>query len=404
MVTNKLMIVTGILILAVAFGAGCSRENVTQPAVDDAVLFTVSGDAGEVQFKAQVRTREEIHRRLTFLERPDTVMAYQNCQIFRMQNGMEEPAQFGDIHQGDSVEVIGQRYQVNSNYVYAYRLRIQYQTSQNYQVAGRVQATDQNRWMIMFEGQPDTVVAPQNCEFARHCFTFQFRVQFSDIKPGDSLQVQGEKHQDGYLYANRVQVCPTDPDGRWDISFKDTITAIDYALGTFTVANHPELITTDENTKVWGAKTIIVDILDNGRAGAGGASLGYQDGTGPNYVDTALQFSDLAVGDAVMVHAQFVDESTLLATCIRLTDCGDILKKCVEFVDQLATVDPDARVVTFVGQSWTGEVCPGAQLLGLDGEELALADFAAGETVAVKGFPLTETTLRISKMEKVPTP
>ena len=258
--------------------------------------------------------------------------------------------------------------------------------------------------MIMFQDRPDIVVALQHCEFARQCFGFQFQVQFSDLQAGDSVQVQGEKHQDGYLYAHRVQVCTADPGGRWDISFKDTIATIDYTLGTFTVANRSELITIDELTKILGHIAVIVPLNDNGRDNGGGASLGSQDGQGPQYVDTTLQFTDLAVGDVVTVHALFVDETTLLATCIRLTDCGEIKKKCLEFVDELATVDPDTRIVTFVGQSWTGNVCNGAQLIGLDGEELTLADFAAGETVAVKGFPETEDTLRISKLEKVPTP
>jgi len=403
METNKFMILAGILILAAAFGAGCSRESATQPAMNDAVLYKVSAEATETQFVAQVRTREETQRRLTFYERPETVVAYANCQIVRMQNGQPESVPFGEIQCGDSVQVFGERNQMNYNYINAYRLQIQYQTPENYQFAARVRATEQSRRMIMFQDRPDTVMVQQNCEFARNCFGFQFQLQFSDIKPGDSLQVQGERRQDGYLHAHRVRICPTDPGGRWDISFKDTIAAIDYELGTFTVANRPELITTDEETKIWGSTLIILPPanrpIDNG-----GASLGYQDGQQPLHTDTALQFTDLAVGDPVMVHALYVDEFTLLAACIRLTDCPEIKKKCVEFVDQLATVDPDTRIVTFVGQSWTGEVCPGAQLLGPEGEELTLADFTAGETVAVKGFPVTEDTLRISKMEKVPTP
>lgn len=403
MATNKLMIVAGILILAAAFGAGCSRDGVTQPAVDDGALFTVSAETDGTQFIAQVRTRDEARRVLTFHERPETVIAHRNCEVVRMQNGQESPVGLEDIHPGDTIQVTGEPLQ--NNYFYAYRLRIQYQEPAGNQFAARVQATDQNRWMIMFQDKPDTVIAPQNCEFARHCFGFQFQVQFSDIQAGDSVQVQGEKHQDGYLHANRVQICTSDPGGRWDISFKSNIATIDYTLGTFTVTDRSELITTDENTKIWGVNTVVVPPVDNGHnSGDGGASLGYQDGEQPHYSDTALAFTDLAEGDAVMVHAMFVDPNTLLATCIRLTDCTEAKKKCVEFTDELASVDVDTRVVTFVGQSWTGEVCPGAQLFGLDGEELTLADFAAGETVAVKGFPLTEDTFRISKMEKVPTP
>lgn len=402
MKANKLLIAAGMIMLIVVLGVGCSRDSVTQPAIDDAVLFSVSNETDQAQLTAQVQTKDEVQRKLTFKEHPDTVIAYENCQVVRFQNGQESPAEFGDIHPGDSIQVYGDRRQ--SSYVYAYRLRIQYQTPENYQFAARVQATDQNRKMIMFQDRPDTVIAQQHCEFARHCFGFQFQVEFSDIKPGDSVQVQGEKHQDGYMYARRIQVCTADPGGRWDVSFKDTIATIDYTLGTLTVANRSELITIDENTEIFGVTVTITDPADNGRGGGGDAALGYPGGSGPHYADTSLSFTDLAVGDVVTVHAMYVDETTLLATCIRLTDCAEINKKCIEFVDQLASVDLDTRIVTFVGQTWTGEVCNGAQLIGLDGEELTLADFALGETVAVKGFPVTEQTLRISKMEKVTAP
>lgn len=402
MKANRLMIAVGMLMFIAAIGAGCSRDSATQPSIGDAVLYTVADEGGQVQFTAQVQTRDEVQRKLTFKERPETVIAYENCEVVRLQNGQESPANFGEICPGDTLRVTGDRRQ--GGYVYAYRLGIQYETPENYQFAARVQTTDQNCMMIMFQGRPDTVIAQQQCEFARHCFGFQFQVEFSDIKPGDSVQVNGERRQDGYLYAQRIEIRADDPGGRWDVSFKDTITSIDYTLGTFMVAGRTELITIDADTKILGSIVTYQEPIDNGRTGGGGAALGYPNQWGKTCTDTALAFTDLTVGDMVTVHAVFVDETSLLATCIRLTDCEEISKKCVEFVAPLATVDPDTRIVTFVAQSWTGEVCNGAQLIGLDGEELTLADFAAGETVSVKGFPVTEDTLRISKMEKVPTP
>jgi len=402
MKTNKLMSAVGLLMLIAALGAGCSRDSATQPSIGDAVLYAVSEEDGQVQFAAQVQTKDEAQRKLTFKERPEIVIAYENCVVVRLRSGQEEPASFGEICPGDTLQVYGERRQ--SSYVYAYRLRIQYEVPANYQFAARVQTTEQNRMRITFQGKPDTVIAVQNCEFARQCFGFQFQVGFSDIKPGDSLQVGGERHQDGYMYAHQIKICADDPGGRWDVSFKDTIMTIDYAQGTFTVAGRSEVITTDEDTRIRGVIVTYHEPADNGRIGGGGTAQGEPSQWGKTYTDTVLAFTDLAVGDVVTVHAVFVDETTLLATCISLVDCQEINKKCVEFTDQIATIDAGTRLVTFVGQTWIGDVCNGAQLLGLLGEELTLADFASGETVAVKGFPVDDVTLRISRMEKVTTP
>jgi hypothetical protein len=338
---------------------------------------------------------------LTAYDRPDTIIANQNCQVVKIQNGQDISAGFGDIHPGDSLQVFGNRQQ--GNYTYAYRLQIKYQEAQSYQLAARVQTTDRNRLMLTFYDKPDTAIASQHCEFARQCQRFQFGLGFDDIKPGDSVQVFGSRNQDGTIQAQRIKICATDPGGRWDIAFKDTIATIDYELGTLTVKNRTELITTDENTLVKGVLVVSGEPVDNGK-NMGGAALGGPGQWGPTYADTLLSFTDLQVGDVVTVHALYVDEQTLLASCITLANCTNLNQKCVQFTAPLATIDVATRIVTFDGQAWLGQVCNGAKLLGLDGEELTLADFATGDLVAVKGFPLTETDLRISQMVKVTTP
>jgi len=392
---KRLTVVAGVLILAVALIAGCSRDNPTQPSAGMAVAYSAVQVTGEEQFMAKVQTRDEAQRTLTFYGRPEVVVAYQNCEIVRLQHNQDAPSNFEAIQSGDSVQVFGER--VENNYVYAYRLRVSPKSPDGYQYAARVQTTDQNQLMIAFKGRPDIVIAEQHCEYARQCLGFQFGAEFSDIKPGDSVHAFGEKHQDGYIYAYRIRTCVSDPAGRWDVGFKDTIATIDYANLTFTVNNRTELIQVDENTKL--RTVIVVHNEPQGRESGGGAALGNGDG---NATLETIDFTDLQAGDVVSVHAVFVDETTLLAKSVTLVDCEQPEKKCVEFTDVLASVDVPTRTVTFEDQAWTGVVCNGAKLIGLDGELLALEDFAAGETVAVKGFPVDENTLQICKMEKVP--
>jgi hypothetical protein len=84
---------------------------------------------------------------------------------------------------------------------------------------------------------------------------------------------------------------------------------------------------------------------------------------------------------------------------VKVANCND--KQCTTFSAALATIDVDARTVTFDGLDWLGTVCNGARLIGLDGEELTLADFAVGDYVAVKGFPVDDQTLKICEMVKI---
>ncbi len=391
-------VVTGMVLMAAVMFAGCSRNNPIQPTSDHSAFDVLASSPTGAQLNVRVQTCDQLRQMLTVCDRPDTIMANQNCEVVRVQNGQATAASFGDIHPGDSLQVFGSRQQ--NNYIYAYRLQIKYQEAQGYQVAARVATTDRNRLMLTFQDRPDTCVATQQCECTRQCQRTQFGLDFADIQPGDSVQVFGSRQQDGFIHAQRIKVCATDAGGRWDISFKDTIAAIDYELGTFTVKNRTELITTDENTVVKAVLVVVNPPTDNGK-NRGGVSLGTPPQWGQTFIDTLLSFTDLEVGDLVTVHALYVDDQTLLAACITLSDCTNLNQKCVQFTAPIATIEVGTRTVTFDGQAWIGQVCNGAKLIGLDGEELTLADFVIGDLVAVKGFPLSESELRISQMEKV---
>jgi len=268
------------------------------------------------------------------------------------------------------------------------------QAGEPVQFAARVATVYQVERMLMFAGQPDTIIAAQECVIVRLNNEQETPIPFEDIHPGDSAQVNGVRMQNGSVLAHRIRICES-----WDVAFRDTITSIDYAAGTFTVAGRSEVITTDSATVFWG--NIVVRHQLN-RYQNQEQSAGCLLRLNPEYFTTAhatpLVFTDLEVGDVVEVRANIIDESTLLAVMVKVANCND--KECVTFSAALATVDVDARTVTFDGLDWLGTVCNGARLIGLDGEELTLADFAVGDYVAVKGFPVDDQTLKICEMVK----
>ncbi|MDD4051246.1 MAG: DUF5666 domain-containing protein, partial [candidate division Zixibacteria bacterium] len=251
-----------------------------------------------------------------------------------------------------------------------------------------VATVNQAQRMLTFAGRSDTVIAAHTCQIVRLLNDQETPVPFVDIQSGDSLQVNGVSEQNGYVTATRLRIC-SPGDGQYDLAFRDTIVAIDYAAGSFTVAGRSETILVDGATLIWG--NIVTRHQGSGNeyqnqemAGGGCAKLN-PDFYTTSY-DTILALTDLAVGDVVEVKANIVDETTLLAVKIKLANCDQ--KECVVFTAALASVDVEAATVTFDGYDWTGVVCKNARLIGLDGELLTLTDFAAGELVSVKGFPL----------------
>jgi hypothetical protein len=266
------------------------------------------------------------------------------------------------------------------------------------QFAARVATTDQNRQRLTFVGQPDTVVAAQNCQIVRLNNGQDTPIPFSEIHPGDSVNVQGNRQQGKNVAANRLQLCPDDT-GCYDIDFRDTILTIDYANSSFTVKGRTEVITVDVNTVIWGQ---IIFFRGNALDDGSGEGFQYQveeKNGGRGRRDTTLAFSDLTVGDVVEVEANIVSPDTLLALTIKIANCGQ-WRPFLEFRSYLASVDVAAKTITFTDQTWIGWVCEDAELTGLSDETLTLADFAAGDYVKVKGFAATGDTLRIVQMSK----
>lgn len=405
MVSRKAFVVTAAFAALIVLVAGCSHDHSTIPMSPDQSVLSGAEALGQVQFTAQVQTRVEAQRMLTFAGRPDTVIANQNCEVTRLRSGLDEAASFGDIRTGDSVQVFGEKNQ--NGFVYAYKLRIRWQNSDSCHIGGRVATMERERLMVTLRDCGDTVIVDQNCVCVRQGNRVQIRAGLGEMQVGDSVQINGWRGPDGYVYAHQIRICTSDPTGRWDIAFRDTIASINYAENTLTVTSRSELILVDSNTTIRGILVRIIPAQNTGerseRGGTPNASLAGPNCWGQSFEDSMLTFTDLEVGDVVQIHAVFIDSATLLAKCITLVDCDQVgNKECVQFTDALASIDLAGRLVTFETVGWIGQVCNGARLTGLDGEPLALEDFSVGELVAVKGFPLTGDSLKICQMTKVP--
>lgn len=118
---------------------------------------------------------------------------------------------------------------------------------------------------------------------------------------------------------------------------------------------------------------------------------------------SAFVFGSIATGleavNSVVVHANIVNASTLLAVSIELEDANGLMND-IQFKAAIATIDVATRTVTFVGQSWTGSVSETAVLTGFNNEPITLDDFPVGQLVEVKGFPGAGSAVQIVRMHK----
>ncbi|MGB5107548.1 MAG: DUF5666 domain-containing protein [Candidatus Zixiibacteriota bacterium] len=261
--------------------------------------------------------------------------------------------------------------------------------------AARVNYINQAQLRLAFAGQPDTVVATQNCEMFKVMAGFQVQIQFGDIQIGDSVEVNGQRHANGDVVALRLRIMASDGSCGYDLAFRDSIATIDHVAGTFTVYGRTEVITIDENTVIWGTLT---SHQNAALSNSGPQNNQSRDRIGKDR-DTLFAFSDLMVGDVVEVRASILDEATLLAVKIKVANCA--AKECQTFDAVIAAIDLGNRNVTFVDLDWLGWVCTNAQLIDADGGALLLEDFASGDQVTAKGFPSEDGRLRISIMTLV---
>jgi hypothetical protein len=275
-------------------------------------------------------------------------------------------------------------------------------TGDQIQLTGKVATIDPAARTLTLDVYGYPIVAADDCEIVRMEYGVEIPVTFDYIKVGDSILSCGQIQEDYSILAQRLRIygeCDNEP--VCDVSFRDTIVTINYAAGTFTVAGRTETITIDENTLIWGRNVVQepggADVLgfvaDDGQAVL---KLRPDHGYHSDVVDTVFEFTDLKAGDVVEVCANVVDPGTLLALSIKLANCD--FRVCTEFSAYLATIDCDTRIVTFEGLSWIGTVCPNAELLDLDGNPVTLCDFAVGDYVTIKSFPLEGDSLYICRI------
>lgn len=270
------------------------------------------------------------------------------------------------------------------------------------QFAARVMTTEQSMMMLTFHGCSDTVIAAHNCAIVRLKNDTEAPIPFVDIVPGDSANMYGVRMQNGYVNAYKIQIC-CDSNCIYDLAFRDTITAIDYGAGTFSVAQHTETIHADSNTYIWVNNPYRYNNLnqEGNESSSGGGTAKISPEGDHHGGATVLTFADLQVGDVVEVKANIIDPTALLALKIKVANCPDPDVNYVDFEANLASVDTESNTVTWVGFPWLGLVCKGTSLIGADGESLTLDDFTPGENVYVKGHPLEADSLKVCEMRKL---
>lgn len=270
------------------------------------------------------------------------------------------------------------------------------------QIVDYIAAIDADAMTLTFEESEYVVTVPEDCPVVAVEAGVETDLTFADLKVGDFVKVCAVELGDDVI-ANKVVVYLGGECDGFDLIWQDSIATIDYAAGTFTVFGRTETIVIDENTVIWGKIPYSSGPNGNDKdpisTGSSDASMDEPARERHrNAVDTIYSFTDLQPGWILEIKANIVDENTLAAFDIKVLGCN--YQNAERFIDYLATVDVDNQVVTFQTETWIGSVCNGASLLDLDGNVLTLADFAAGDYVAVKGVALTEDTLRVCELIK----
>jgi hypothetical protein len=265
---------------------------------------------------------------------------------------------------------------------------------------GTVATIDVAGGVLTFVDRDETVYVAEDCRIIEVTAGVATEIDLSAIAVDDLVKVCGLLQEDGSVLAHLLAKYTGNEWCEYDLAFRDTISTIDYAAGTFTVKNRPETILVDENTVIWGIEPVLTRNQGDGGGPNDGASVGSSDSEGPlRPRRLSFEFSDLAVDDVVEIKAMIVDETTLQAINIKLA--GDTNRKCVSFESTLAAVDYDAGTVTFEDNDWIGTVCPGTSLTDAAGDPLTLEDFAVGDNVSVKGFETVDSGLKICVMSKL---
>jgi hypothetical protein len=388
-------LVTAGLLLALT---GCSERNPMSPSADPSSRTAGTGSffaaRSSVEQNGHVASVDAGARTMALVGNATPISVAANATVVRRQHGTETPITLAEINVGDSAEVRGS---MSGGTLVADRVRIQVEDTPGAEVElnGVVSAIDANARTLSLAGDATSYVVSPTARITQKMSGVTTTIELALIMVGDSVEVKGSTQADGSVLLSSIKLEMEGlEDMRTDVEFKATISAIDYANGTFAVDGHTESIRTDSNTAIFMKQ----NIDSSGQSAAKPVS----DDDGEGFKDEDLRkpiaFSDLKVGDIVEVHANRIDGATLYAVAVELEDGAFEDGLEVEFTAVLASVDLGTASVTFVGRPETGQIAAGADLRGLNNESVALASFAAGQNVEVKGFALSNGNIQVVRM------
>jgi hypothetical protein len=271
-------------------------------------------------------------------------------------------------------------------------------TMHEVEFGSRVATIDAGTRTLTFTGNNEVGVAVEDAEIVRRSENgVETPIDFGEIQVGDSVEVRGNRQDDGSVLLDRIRV-RADQDDNEDVEFDGVITGIDVANSSLTVANRAETILVDSNTVIFGRSP---DHHVSASGEGDDDDNSGDDDEGEFRGDTLLTLADLAIGDSIEVHALIIDSATLLATLIEVEDGAfeDEGAAQVEFRDGVATLDTLTRTITFLTQPWVGIVAENADLRDLNENIIPLADFFACQMVEVRGFVISGDTIAVVRME-----
>lgn len=246
---------------------GCQDSPVAPTSTVDQTITPVVATTLDDPIKlcARIQTADYNRRMLTLGGCPDTVVAYQNCQITRFKEGGEAPIPFDSLAPGDSVDITGERNM--DGYVYAYKITVLAKKAYgNFDVAFRdtLATVDYAAGSFTVLHHPETIVVDESTliwnvvkqwsggeggnkgtepsgsfgggdeERPEHLVYYAL----TDLQPGDVIELRANRIDETTLLAVYVKVAECDPVARCE-RFESTIASLDLDTRILTFADSP---------------------------------------------------------------------------------------------------------------------------------------------------------------------
>ncbi len=269
---KSVLVLTSLALMLVV--VGCSDKSPVAPAENSIGLTGVLESAilpppEPYRLSARVMTIDQNSRMLTFFGRPDTVIALNDCEIVRLNNGQEIPIPFEDVGPGDSVQCCINR--IENNYMYAHRIRVYSEGEcQPYEVAFRdtIATIDYQAQTFTVVGRSEeirvdeyTIIWSQTTSPLRHrnnnnkrnltggtsgfsgkaspttfttIGTNNLELSFTDLEEGDIVEVKADIIDESTLLAVVIMVAEESYKEKRCVEFTATLASIDCEIRTVT--------------------------------------------------------------------------------------------------------------------------------------------------------------------------